>query len=40
MRVAAANVRPVWGDAAATVKIAVGWMDRAAADGVELLAFR
>ena len=39
MRVAAAQARPVWLDEAATAERVVTWIERAARDGVQLLAF-
>jgi len=39
MRVAAAQARPHWLDAAATTRKAVAWIEDAAAAGVELVAF-
>ncbi|MGW6276945.1 carbon-nitrogen hydrolase family protein [Kribbella sp. NPDC055071] len=39
MRIAAAQARPVWLDATATTKKVVQWIENAAADQVELLAF-
>lgn len=38
-RIAAAQVRPVWLDPGATAKKAVRWLEEAAADGVDLVAF-
>ncbi len=39
MRIAAAQIHPAWGDPAATTERIVEWIGRAAADGVELVAF-
>lgn len=39
MRIAAAQVRPVWMNSAATTDIAISWIGRAAEAGVDLLAF-
>ncbi len=39
MRIAAAQTAPVWGDSTATLKTVIHWIERAAADGVDLLAF-
>lgn len=39
MRIAAAQIHPAWGDKLATTDRVVDWIERAAADGVELVAF-
>ena len=39
MRIAAAQTAPAWGDPAATAEIVTDWVGRAAAAGVQLLAF-
>lgn len=39
MRIAAAQTRPVWLDAAATTDVVIDWIGRAADSGVDLLAF-
>jgi nitrilase len=39
MKVAAAQVRPVWLDKVATAERVVTWVERAARDGVQLMAF-
>ncbi len=39
MRIAAAQTAPAWGDPDATTNIVVNWSGRAAADGVDLVAF-
>lgn len=39
MRVAAAQTSPVWGDPAATSAVAVEWIEKAAAEDVQLVAF-
>lgn len=39
MRIAAAQTAPSWGDPNATAAIAVDWIGRAAAEGIDLLAF-
>ena len=39
LRIAAAQAHPAWGRSAETARIATDWIGRAAAEGVELLAF-
>ncbi len=39
MRIAAAQTAPAWGDAPATTDIVIEWLERAASEKVELLAF-
>jgi nitrilase len=39
MRIAAAQTAPAWGDSAASAEIVISWIDRAAAEGIALLAF-
>jgi nitrilase len=39
MRIAAAQARPAWLDPDATTRVVVDHLQRAAADGVDLLAF-
>lgn len=39
MRVAAAQARPHWLDAEATARKAIAWVEDAAAQGVQLIAF-
>lgn len=39
MRIAAAQTAPRWGDPAATASIVVDWIGKAAAEGVDLVAF-
>ncbi len=39
MRIAAAQTSPVWADAEATTAVVVEWIEKAASDDVELLAF-